>query len=174
MNQAISMPLLEWLHDNGLLATAAGKKREKREKRQHGRTIKHYPVGLNTKVLTLGVMRRLPKCEKQPAHCDGGFAGSFTKFEPEDVGLAIIVAVSATTIDVFPFDSLEVEHVLMLPGDILVLRSDCGHIGDSNTTDEHTLIIHGYLDSSVKGCQRKHEKDGAASTFQFKGYPWRF
>ena len=85
--------------------------------------------------------------------------------------MAIIIAVSATTIDVFPFDSLEVEHVLMLPGDILMIRSDCGHIGDSNETSKDTLIIHGYLDSFVEGCQRKLEKDGAASTFSFRGYP---
>ena len=86
--------------------------------------------------------------------------------------MAIIIAVSATTIDVFPFDSQVKESVLMLPGDLLMTRFDCGHVGDSNDTDEDTLIIHGYLDSFVKGCERRLEKDGSASTFEFKGYPW--
>ena len=84
--------------------------------------------------------------------------GSFRKYDPSDVGLAILVAVDATVIEVFPFDHPlpnKSEAVSLLPGDVLVMRGDVGHIGDENTSGEDTLIIHGYIDSPVDGCMRQ-------------------
>ena len=58
------------------------------------------------KSLSVGVMRRKPGCQKQPAHCDSGFAGAFIKSDPLDVGLAIIIGTThgRTVIEVYPFD----------------------------------------------------------------------
>ena len=88
------------------------------------------------------------------------YEGSFKKFPESDVGLALIIAVDATTIEVFPFDAPDRLHISLNPGDILLIRGDCGHVGDSNVGINPTFIIHGYLDSPVEGCTRLLDKKG--------------
>ena len=73
-----------------------------------------------------------------------------------------------------PSRSSEPVPIQLFSGDVLLLRGDCGHIGDQNLGDEVTHIIHGYLDSPVDGCEREIDPDTAeAFTFEFKGYPWQ-
>ena len=183
LHAAVATHLHKWLELSGLLLTANGNALQvrwakKAAKAQSGK-IPAFHVGLtDSKALSLGVMKRCVGCQTQPAHADAGFGGAFIKEDPRDVGLALIVAVDATTIQVYPFDAPSFTTpptpIKMYKGDLLLLRGDCGHQGDENPGRRDTIIIHGYLDSPVEGCQREFDDEtGEALTFEFFGYEWQ-
>ena len=183
LNAVISNPLTEWLDLHSLLRTAEGMKEQGRRRKKRARAGPSRPSRFSVsmrhfKSVTLGVMRRKCGCKFQPAHCDSAPGGSFLECDPHDIGMAVIIGLGSTIIHVYPFDEPSLKSsaipVQVLCGDVLLLRGDCGHFGDENGGTEDTLIIHGYIDSPVEGCQRELDKlTGEALTFEFHGYPWQ-
>ena len=108
--------------------------------------------------------RRSKHKKHQPRHADSAPRNSLRNSRPEDVPLACIVALQdGTRLYVWPFDTGEMEEIVLNEGDMILFRGDLGHAGAEY--DEENWRLHVYLDSPL--IERATDKDGSTLTFPF-------
>jgi len=108
--------------------------------------------------------RRSKHKKQQPRHADSAPRNSLRDSRPEDVPLACIVALQdGTRLYVWPFDTGEMEEIVLNEGDMILFRGDLGHAGAEY--DEENWRLHVYIDSPV--IRRATDEDGSTLTFPF-------